>query len=137
MGIVQTEITLKNVFDQMKANEGSIPENDIRTMTITAMVDTGTSTLVINEELCRKLGLDVKETREVVLADNKKILAKVVDPVEIHWKNRHTMCQPMVVSESGKILLGFIPLEAMDLIVDPVHQELVGAHGDEEVTWLL
>jgi hypothetical protein len=33
----------------------------------------------------------------------------------------------------GKPLLGVIPLEFMDLIVDPVRQELVGAHGDEVI----
>lgn len=137
MGIVQAEITLKNVFDLARAEDGSIPEQDIRTTTITAVVDTGASTLVINEELCRKLGLAVKETREVSLADSKKTTVKVVDPVEVHWKNRHMMCQPLVASDSGKILLGAIPLEAMDLIVDPLHQELIGAHGDKEVLWML
>jgi len=137
MGIVKAEITLKNTFDQMKADEGSIPEKEIRTITLTALVDTGASTLVINEEVCRELGLAVKGTREVSLADNKKIQVKIVDPVEIHWKNRSMMCQPMVASDSGKILLGAIPLEAMDLIVDPLHQELIGAHGDNEVLWML
>jgi len=42
-----------------------------------------------------------------------------------------------VVVNSGRILLGAIPLEDMDLIVDPAKQELIGAHGDEEVGLLL
>jgi hypothetical protein len=29
--------------------------------------------------------------------------------------------------------LGSIPLEDMDLIVDPARRELIGAHGDEPV----
>jgi len=45
-------------------------------------------------------------------------------------------CQPWVV-DSGRTLLGAIPLENMDLIVDPAGQELIGAHGDEEVGLLL
>jgi hypothetical protein len=32
--------------------------------------------------------------------------------------------------------LGAIPLEDMDLIVNPVKQELAGAHGDEIVALL-
>jgi hypothetical protein len=36
-----------------------------------------------------------------------------------------------VVMPEGKPLLGVIPLEFMDLIVDPTRQELVGANGDE------
>jgi hypothetical protein len=45
-------------------------------------------------------------------------------------------CQPWVVG-SGRILLGAIPLENMDLIVDPAGQALVGAHGEEEIGLLL
>jgi hypothetical protein len=33
----------------------------------------------------------------------------------------------------GKPLLGVIPLEFMDLMVDPVNRELVGVHGDETI----
>jgi hypothetical protein len=31
------------------------------------------------------------------------------------------------------VLLGAIPLEDMDLMVNPVDRELVGAHGDDVV----
>jgi len=55
---------------------------------------------------------------------------------EITLKNRSMICQPWVVS-AGRILLGAIPLENMDLIVDPGSQMLVGAHGDEEIGLLL
>jgi len=40
--------------------------------------------------------------------------------------------QPWVVS-AGRILLGVIPLEYMDLMVDPNHQKLVDIHGEKEV----
>jgi len=42
-------------------------------------------------------------------------------------------CQPLVVGSSGEIHLGAIPLEDMDLIVDPKRQVLKEAHGDEIV----
>jgi len=34
------------------------------------------------------------------------------------------------------VLLGIVPLGYLDLIVDPVNQELVGAHGDTAVYML-
>jgi hypothetical protein len=61
---------------------------------------------------------------------------QIAEAVEVHRKNRSMTCQPWVV-DSGRILLGAIPLENMDLIVDPAGQELVGAHGDEEIGLLL
>jgi hypothetical protein len=40
-------------------------------------------------------------------------------------------CRPWVVPGAKEVLLGAIPLEDMDLMVDPVRQQLVGVHGDE------
>jgi len=136
MGVVQAEITLKNIRDKMKAEEGYIKENDIRQTTVQAVVDTGTLTLVINEQLRQQLGLGVVGTKQATLADNTKKIVQIAEAVEVHWKNRSMTCQPWVVS-SGRILLGAIPLENMDLIVDPGSQILTGAHGDEEVGLLL
>ena len=133
MGIVHAEITLKNVADGVKAQTGFIKPEEIRTVTVTTIVDTGAGTLVINEELRRQLGLEVRGTKQVTLANNAKETVKVTDPVEVHWKNREMTCQPWVVSGTGEVLLGVIPLEDMDLIVDPAQRELTGAHGDEIV----
>jgi len=86
--------------------------------------------LVINEETFKQLGLNVVETRYVNVAGGGKVQCKVTSPVEIYWKNRYASVSAVVLPE-GKTLLGVIPLEFMDLIVDPVRQELVGANGDE------
>jgi len=136
MGMVQAEITLKNVRDKMKAEEGYIKDFEIRQTTVQAVVDTGAMNLVINEQLRQELGLGVVGERQVTLADNTKKTVKIAEGLEVHWKNRFMICQPWVVS-AGRILLGVIPLEHMDLMVDPTHQELVGVHGDEEVGLLL
>jgi hypothetical protein len=92
--------------------------------------------LVINEVLCRHLGLGIQGTKQATLADDTKKTVKIAEPVEVCWKNRSMTCRPLVVSEAGKILLGAIPLEDMDLIVDPVRQMVIGAHGEEEITLL-
>ncbi|MDR1596860.1 MAG: hypothetical protein LBR99_04055 [Treponema sp.] len=35
--------------------------------------------------------------------------------------------------EAADVLLGALPLEAMDLMVDPVNERLVGVHGNQPV----
>jgi len=100
------------------------------------VVDTGALTLVINEEIRQKLGLRVVGTRTATLADNTKKTVKIAQSVEVNWNNRSMVCRPWVV-ESGNVLLGAIPLEHMDLMVDPVSQTVIGAHGDIEVGLLL
>jgi len=136
MGLVHAEITLKNLRDKIKAEEGYIKEPEVRQTTVKAVVDTGAMTLVINEQLRQQLGLGVVGEKPATLADNTKKTVQIAEAVEVHWKNRSMICQPWVVS-AGRILLGAIPLENMDLIVDPGSQVLVGAHGDEEVGLLL
>jgi clan AA aspartic protease len=132
MGIVQEEITLKNIRDKIMAEEGYIKEFEVRQTTVQAVVDTGAMNLVIDEQLRQQLGLGVVGEKQVTLADSTKRRVKIAETVEIHWKNRSMICQPWVVS-AGRILLGVIPLEYMDLMVDPKNQKLVGVHGDEEV----
>jgi len=136
MGLVQAEITLKNIRDKIMAKEGYIKEPEIRQTTVKAVVDTGAVTLVIDEQLRQQLGLGVVGARQATLADNTRKTVKIAEAVEVHWKNRSMTCQPWVVSE-GRTLLGAIPLENMDLMVDPRGQELVGAHGDKEEYLLL
>jgi clan AA aspartic protease len=133
MGIVYSEITLKNAWDVGNVKNGIIPEKDVRAVTVNALVDTGAGTLVINEETRQKLGLTVRGVRRATLADGASAPYQVTEPVEIHWKNRDTTCPALVIPGTENILLGAIPLEDMDLIVDPQRQQLAGAHGDEVV----
>ena len=133
MGMVQAEITLKNANDVTNVSRGILNEKEIRQTTVQALVDTGAATLVINEEMRQKLGLELKGTKPARLADNQPVLVTVAETVEVHWKNRSMTCQPWVIRNSREILLGAIPLEDMDLMVDPKKQELTGVHGEEEL----
>ena len=136
MGIVHAEIILKNSGDVINVRSGIIKEPEIRQTKVRAVVDTGAMTMVINEQLRQQLGLRIVGSKQATLVNNAKETVQIAETVEIHWKNRSMTCQPWVTG-AGKILLGAIPLENMDLIVDPAGQELVGAHGDEEIGLLL
>ena len=133
MGYVYTDITLKNAIDVVNAFHGVIPEPEVRQTTVQAMVDTGAATLIINDAIRRKLGLEIYKEKEVRLANNTVETVKMTDPIQVHWKNREMVCRPWVMPGDGEILLGAIPLEEMDLIVDPKYQEVVGAHGEVEI----
>ena len=133
MGQVNVELNLKNAGDIVKAENAFIKEQDIRQLAVEAFVDTGAGTLVINEEIRQKLGLAVKSEGYATLGNGSKVMCQRAEPVEIWWQNRFTTCHPVVLQSSEEVLLGVIPLEDMDLMVDPVRQTLTGAHGDEVV----
>jgi clan AA aspartic protease len=106
-------------------------ESEIRTLKVEAMPDTGAWTLVINEDVREKLGLAIEETSKSTLADGKTDIYDVTESVKIRWKDRSTVLPAVVVPNAKDILLGALPLEAMDLMVDPAHGRLVGVHGDQ------
>jgi clan AA aspartic protease len=132
MGNVYAEITVTNKSDLIEASKGQIAEKDVRSLTMTVLVDTGASNLIINDEICRQLGLGTVATREANLAGGGKGFCKITETVQVQWKDRIATVDPIAFPD-GKPLLGVIPLEILDLIVDPVRHELVGAHGDEVV----
>ena len=129
MSVVSTEITLKNELDVCNVQLGNIKENEIRQMTVQAIVDTGAWTIIINDDTRKKLGLLDKGLGEATLADGQKEEYPMVGPLEIWWKNRRFTCDALVLPTAPDILLGAFPLEAMDLTINPL-RELVGVHGD-------
>jgi predicted aspartyl protease len=131
MGTFKEKITLENAVDRGLAGRGYINEDQIRTLAVEAMPDTGAWTLVISEEVRETLGLAIEGTSDSTLADGKTDRYGITEGVKIHWKDRTTVLPAVVVPGAKDILLGALPLEAMDLIVDPVRKRLTGAHGDQ------
>ena len=133
MGLVKAEITLKNTGDITDAQRGYIKEPEIRQTTVTAMVDTGAATLVINEAIRRQLGLNLQDIYVAELADGSVQTYNKTEAVQIQWKNRDALCRAILIPNASDVLLGAIPLEEMDLIINPLKQELIGAHGDQAI----
>ena len=130
MGDVLAEITLKNGGDLVRARDGHITEQNIRSVTVSALVDTGARTLVINENIRKKLGLTIVDEFSAILAEGTKPSCIVTEPVQIYWNGRSSSVQAWVLPNEEDVLLGVIPLEEMDLMVDPANRKLVGVHGD-------
>jgi clan AA aspartic protease len=131
MGEVRTEITLVNIGDKNDAKRGYMPQDQIRQLTVNAVVDTGAWTLVINEETREKLGLLAEEDSETTVAGGGKVPSRITEYVEVRWKDRKTSCEAVVLPGEEDVLIGVYPLEGMDLMVHPKKQEVIGAHGDK------
>jgi len=133
MGEVRTDIMLRNVEDKILARNGVIQEDGIRAVTVSAVADTGAWTLVLTEDTARKLGLKTTGPDLVTLAGGEEKGCLRAEAVEIIWKDRRSVCSPLVLPGERDDILGAIPMEDMDLIVCPRRQEVVGAHGDKPV----
>jgi hypothetical protein len=131
MGTFTEKITLANAGDRVRVEHGI--RKKVRAVTLDAMPDTGAWTLVINEKTRRRLGLAVVKAVKSSLADGSTTEYGLTEPVEIRWKDRDISLQSVVIPDAADILLGALPLEGLDLYVDPVNRRLAGVHGDQRV----
>jgi len=106
MGLIYTEITLSNAR-----------KPDIQPLTVSALVDTGAVHLCIPEHIALQLDLDTYEEREVEIADGASRKRPYVGPVLARFENRRCLTGAMVLG--NEVLLGAIPMEDMDLVINP------------------
>ena len=59
------------------------------------------------------------------MADDTEIEVEVVGPVEVRFENRRTSVDAIVIPNVSEVLLGAIPMEDMDVLIDPREQKLV------------
>ena len=125
MGLVYAEVQLINGEDLLMARRNMIGEEEIKQMTVNALVDTGAYTLRINENIQEQLQPPLLEKRMGNMADGRIKEYGVVGPIELKFKNRRTMVNAMVLPGDNEVLLGAIPLEDMDVLIHPQRQELI------------
>jgi clan AA aspartic protease len=125
MGLIYAAIEIINAEDRAVANRGYIKESEIRRTNLEAMVGSGAYMLAINEEIKMQLGLREVDKKLAVLADGTTVHLPVVGPVEIRFSNRKTITTAMVLPGNAEVLLGAIPMEDMDVIIDPLKQQLI------------
>ena len=112
MGATYAELKLTNLFNKQSINAN-------------ALVDTGATFMCVTEEMALQLGFDVAEVagHVVTLADGRQIKVPRIAPIEIIFGNRSYVTEALVLGDEP--LMGVLPLEAMDLMVDPLRQQLV------------
>jgi hypothetical protein len=71
MGLVYAEIELINGEDIALARRHVIGEDEIKKMRVTALVDTGSYMLAINESIQEQMQLPVQEQRKAQLANRR------------------------------------------------------------------
>ena len=125
MGLVYAQIELINNDDLALERRNIIGEDEVRRLTVTALVDTGSYMLCINEEIQEQMQFPIVEKRKGQLANGEIAEFDVVYSVELRFKNRRTICNAMVLPGSNEVLLGVIPVEDMDVLIHPLRQELI------------
>ena len=125
MGYVHAEIEITNYRDVIISDCGLLPDDEIRRVTVKALVDSGAWDLVINEEIQKRLDLPIIGKDSVRLADETLLELDIVGPVEIRFEDRTLLTSAVVLPSASEVLLGAYPLEGLDAYIDPKRQKLL------------
>ena len=125
MGLTYADIELISVDDLALNRRGFLPENEIKRIRVTALVDSGSYMLVVNEQIKQQLDLPVLGETVGRLADESEVRAQVVGPVEVRFENRRATVDAIMFHGVVEPLLGAIPMEDLDVVVDPKQQRLI------------
>ena len=124
MGKVMNYIKLSNNTDLGLAATGRLDPSAVRSETLEALVDTGATTLAIPEDVATRLGFRVIGRRNVKLANGERHAVTLVTEVMLEILGREMACDALVLPAGTTALIGQIPLEGLDLIVDPKNREV-------------
>src|SRR5574340_335378 len=106
MGIVYVDLRLSNPS-----------EPGLEEITANAVVDTGAIDLVIPEHIAIQLKLGVLSPRGIRLADGRRRKVRYAGPVKLELQGRDGFTGAIIMGD--RVLLGAVPMEQMDVVVDP------------------
>jgi len=99
-----------------------------------ALVDTGATLLSLPTRIIRQLGL-AERYKKRVTSSGGVTDAGVYEAVRLTIQGRDCTMDVMEVPDTVPVLIGQLPLEHLDLVIDPRNRQLIGnpAHGGEHI----
>jgi len=106
MGLVYSKIVLSNPV-----------KPELKSIEVKCLVDSGSTFLCIPQHLATQLQLKELETREATLADGTSKSVPYAGPVKVNFENRSCFVGTLIFGD--EVLLGAVPMEDMDLVIQP------------------
>ena len=139
MGKVMARVKIIRADDYVAVDAGRLRRDQVRSLEIDMLVDTGAVMPALPEEIVEVLGLSRQpEKQSVRMADGTVRRFEICD-LAMEILGRSFLGLAWVLPRGTKALLGQIPLEALDLVVVPATGEVIGnpLHPDGPILDLL
>lgn len=130
MGRVTTEATLESLRDLWDADRGLLETSQLRRVVVPdALVDTDATMLPLPTKLIQQL------YSRRVMSSAGPVEAAVYEAVRLTIQGRFCTMDVLEVPDGVPVLIGQLPLEHLDFVVDPQSRKLIGnpAHGGEQM----
>jgi len=139
MGRVAVTAIVESLEDLYRVQREDLAADQVRRLEIAeALVDTGATGLSLPRRMVGQLGLlPLRSRRAVTTAGVRDV--PTFGAVKLTVQGRDCTCDVTEVDDACPVLIGQVPLELMDLVVDPGRRQLVGnpAHGGEHMIELM
>ena len=135
MGKVVVKATIENLKDEWAVEQGIVPAEQARRVDVDdALVDTGATTLSLPKRMIQQLGLRPTRTRQARTPAGLTTV-QMYEAVRLTVQGRDTLSDVAELPDDCPVLIGVLPLEHLDFVVDPMGQRLIGnpAHGGEQM----
>ncbi len=136
MGKVLVTVTIENLMDLYEVTQGRRKPEEVRRVEIAdALVDTGATYLSLPQRFVQQLGLQRYRTRRARTSGGELKDFDMYGVVRLTIQERDCNVELAAISDDCPALIGQVPLEMLDFVVDPLGQRLVGnpAHGGEHM----
>jgi predicted aspartyl protease len=135
MGKVIVTAKIENLHDLLEVATGKLSADKVRSVDVTdALVDSGSIMFGMPKRLIAQLGLLPFRTRTVRTAGGLATLT-LYHSVRLTVQGRDCHCDVMELPDDCPVLIGQIPLEQLDFVIDPMNQRLIGnpEHGGQHM----
>jgi clan AA aspartic protease len=135
MGKVLVTARIENVLGLLNVSQGLLKPEQVRSVEVSdAFVDTGASTLCLPKRFVAQLGLKPGQRRRARTTAGTTTLQSY-GLVRLTIQEREWNGDILEVPDNCPILVGLLPLEGLDFVVDPMGQRLIGnpEHGGEDM----
>jgi predicted aspartyl protease len=123
-GLVSARI--ENLNDLFLVKQGALIPDRVRCVEVEdALVDTGAMHLSLPRRQVEKLGLERYRTRRAKTSAGTTEIP-MCGMVLLTVQGRDCRMEVAELPDECPVLIGQIPLESLDFIVDPIHQRLLG-----------
>jgi predicted aspartyl protease len=133
MAKVLVTAKIENLRDLYNVKQGLLPDDQVRRIEVAdAVIDTGATTLLLPKRMINALGLEPLRTRHSRGLGGEFILP-VYGTVRLTIQGRDCPLDVGAIGDEYPVLVGQIPLEALDWVIDTKGQRLIGNpdHGGE------
>lgn len=125
MGMIKKKVKITNSADLIKSKAGIIPADKIRSVEVEAIIDSGARMLCLPADLTETLGLEIVDKRTVRYANGDKDIKNIGSTVKFELMGRQTECRVLIEKPGAPVLVGQIPLEDLDFLIDMTKEDLV------------